>query len=169
MGSDFMERRYQILEMLKKSKRPIKGKELAEFFGVTRQVIVSDIAQLREEGYKVVSTRDGYMLDAGEHVRRIVAVKHTAEEIYEELRTIVENGGKVIDVIVEHPIYGEIIGRIDVESIDDVEKFVSALVASNTKPLLEISGGVHLHTIEAPDEQTMERILEAIKKYRINK
>ncbi|WP_101494169.1 transcription repressor NadR [Fervidobacterium thailandense] len=164
-----MERRYKILEILKRSKRPIKGKELAEMFGVTRQVVVSDIAQLREEGYRVVSTRDGYLLDTGERVRRVVAVKHGADEIYDELKIIVENGGRVLDVIVEHPIYGEIIGRIDVESIDDVEKFVSALATSNTKPLLEISGGVHLHTIEAPDEQTMEKILEAIKKYRINK
>lgn len=162
-----MERKNEILEILKRAKVPIKGKELAEKFGVSRQIIVSDISQLREEGYKIVSTRDGYILDTGGKVRRIIAVKHSSEEIYDELKTIVENGGKVIDVIVEHPLYGEITGRIDVSTIDDVEKFMTLLKVSNTKPLLEISGGIHLHTIEAPDEKTMEKILNAIEKYRL--
>lgn len=162
-----MDRKSEILEILRKAKAPIKGKELAEKFGVSRQIIVSDISQLREEGYRIVSTRDGYILDTGGKVRRIIAVKHSSEEIYDELKTIVENGGKVIDVIVEHPLYGEITGRIDVSTIDDVEKFMTLLKVSNTKPLLEISGGIHLHTIEAPDEKTMEKILNAIEKYRL--
>ncbi|KAF2962542.1 transcription repressor NadR [Fervidobacterium sp. 2310opik-2] len=162
-----MERRYEIIEILKKSKSPVKGKDLSDLLGVSRQIIVYDIARLREEGYKIVSTRDGYVLDTGGKVRRTIAFKHTADDIYDELKAIVENGGKVIDVIVEHPIYGEITGRIDVSSIDDVEKFISLLKASNTKPLLEISGGIHLHTIEAPDEETMERILKAVEKYRL--
>ncbi|WP_372589544.1 transcription repressor NadR [Fervidobacterium pennivorans subsp. shakshaketiis] len=164
-----MERKYQILELLKKSKTPVKGKYLAELFNVSRQIIVSDIAQLREEGHRIVATRDGYLYDEGNKVRRVVAVKHSSKDIYDELRRIVENGGKVLDVIVEHPVYGEIIGRIDVSTLDEVEKFVSLLAASGTKPLSEISNGVHLHTIEAPDEETMEKILKAISKYRLSK
>ncbi|MGB9614968.1 MAG: HTH domain-containing protein, partial [Fervidobacterium sp.] len=98
-----MERRYEIVEILKKSKSPVKGKDLSQMLGVSRQIIVSDIAQLREEGYRIVSTRDGYLLDTGGKIRRTIAVKHSSEEIYDELKTIVENGGKVVDVIVEHP------------------------------------------------------------------
>jgi len=164
-----MERRHLILEMLKKSKTPVKGKDLAEYFDVSRQIIVSDIAQLREEGHNIVSTRDGYLYDAGNKVRKVVAVKHSAKDIYDELKRIVENGGKVLDVIVEHPLYGEITGRIDVSTLDEVEKFVSLLMSSGTKPLSEISNGIHLHTIEAPDEESMARILKALKKYRLNK
>ena len=164
-----MERRYMILEMLKKSKTPVKGKDLAELFDVSRQIVVSDIAQLREEGHRIVSTRDGYVYDSGNKVRKVVAVKHSAREIYDELKRIVENGGKVLDVIVEHPLYGEISGRIDVSTLDEVEKFVSLLVTSGTRPLSAISNGIHLHTIEAPDEETMERILKSIKKYRLTK
>lgn len=163
------ERKYEILELLRKCRRAVKGKDLAERFGVSRQVIVSDIAELREEGHRIVSTRDGYVLDAGSNVRRIVAMRHSAEDIYEELRTIVLNGGKVIDVIVEHPIYGELVGRIDVETLDDVERFVSVLELTKTKPLLELSDGVHLHTIEAPDEETMERVLRAIERFRLKR
>ena len=164
-----MNRKSEILDLLKRTKVPLKGKELAERFGVSRQIIVSNIAQLREEGNKIVSTRDGYILDNGGRVRKTIAFQHSSEEIYEELRTIVETGGKVIDVIVEHPVYGELIGRIDVSTLDDVEKFVSLLISSNTKPLLEISNGIHLHTIEAPDEATMDRILNAIEKYRLKR
>ncbi|MEJ5256746.1 MAG: transcription repressor NadR [Fervidobacterium sp.] len=164
-----MDRKYQILEVLRKSKGPIKGKDLSEMFSVSRQMIVSDIAELREEGYKIVSTRDGYVFDHGNTVRRVVAVKHRANDIYDELKRVVENGGKVLDVIVEHPIYGELIGRIDVGTLDEVEKFVSLLASTGTKPLSEISNGIHLHTIEAPDEETMKRILKAIRKYRITK
>ncbi len=162
-------RKAEILDLLKRTKAPVKGKELAERFGVSRQVIVSDIAQLREDGNKIFSTRDGYILDTGGRVRRTIAFQHSSEEIYDELRTIVEMAGKVIDVIVEHPVYGELIGRIDVSTLDDVEKFVSLLISSNTKPLLEISDGIHLHTIEAPDETTMDRILNAIEKYRLRR
>ena len=164
-----MIRKAEILDLLKRAKIPVKGKELAERFGVSRQITVSDIAQLREEGYRIIPTRDGYVLDTGGTVRRTIAVQHTAEEIYDELKTVVENGGKVIDVIVEHPIYGELTGRIDVSTLDDVEKFVSLLISSNTKPLLEISNGIHLHTIEAPDETTMDKILHAIEKFRLNR
>lgn len=162
-----MNRKEEIISILKSSKSPVKGKDLAERLGVSRQMIVSDIASLREDGYKIISTRDGYVLDTGGKIRRIVAVKHSSEEIYDELKTIVQLGGKVLDVIIEHPIYGEIIGRIDVSSLDDVEKFITLLKTSNTKPLLEISDGAHLHTIEAPDEETMEKILKGIEKYRL--
>lgn len=162
-----MERKYEIVAILKSLKRPVKGKDLSERLNVSRQIIVSDIAALREEGYKIISTRDGYILDTGGKVRRTVAVRHSSDEIYDELKTIVELGGKVLDVIVEHPIYGEISGRIDVESLDDVEKFITLLRTSNTKPLLEISDGIHLHTIETADEETMEKILKAIEKYRL--
>ncbi|MFN3692372.1 MAG: transcription repressor NadR [Fervidobacterium sp.] len=162
-----MNRKQEIISILMSSKNPVKGKDLAERLGVSRQMIVSDIASLREDGYKIISTRDGYVLDTDGKIRRVVAVKHSSEEIYDELKTIVQLGGKVLDVIVEHPVYGEITGRIDVSNLDDVEKFITLLRASNTKPLLEISDGVHLHTIEAPDEETMEKILKGIEKYRL--
>jgi transcriptional regulator of NAD metabolism len=76
----------------------------------------------------------------------------------------VRNGGRIVVVIVEHPVYGEIRGIIDVSSEEEVLKFVNLMEMAKTEPLLTLSGGVHLHTIEAPDEETMERIMRELKK-----
>ncbi|QTA37937.1 transcription repressor NadR [Thermosipho ferrireducens] len=163
-----MNRLNKILDILKNARGPVKGKVLAEKLGVSRQIIVQDISSLKVKGYKIFSTRDGYILEKDENtVRKMVAVKHTADEIYDELFSIVNAGGKIIDVIVEHPIYGEITGRIDIGSSDDIAKFMSLLKSTGATPLLELSGGIHIHTIEAPDESTMKKVLKAIQKYLI--
>jgi len=77
---------------------------------------------------------------------------------------VVRKGGRVVDVIVEHPVYGEIRGMIDVSNEDEVLKFLNLMRASKTEPLLVLSGGVHLHTIEAPDEGTLDEIVEELRK-----
>ncbi|HSL93469.1 MAG TPA: HTH domain-containing protein, partial [Bacillota bacterium] len=50
------ERRTHILGLLKGADKPYTGTELSELFGVTRQVIVSDVAILRAAGEKIVAT-----------------------------------------------------------------------------------------------------------------
>jgi len=103
----------KILEILSNSKEPVKGKDLAEIIGVSRQAIVQYISVLKTKGYKIFSTRDGYILEnSKDKVRKMVAVKHSSEEIYNELLKIVKAGVKCINVIVEHPVYGEITGRL---------------------------------------------------------
>ncbi|MDK2886225.1 MAG: uncharacterized protein PWP54_783 [Thermosipho sp. (in: thermotogales)] len=156
----------KILEILSNSKGPIKGKELAEIIGVSRQAVVQYVSILKTKGYKIYSTRDGYILENSKgNIRRMVAVKHSSEEIYDELLKIVKAGGKIIDVIVEHPIYGEITGRLDISTVDDVSKFIALMESTHATPLLELSGGVHIHTIEAPDKETMQKVMNAIKEY----
>ncbi|HEW92435.1 MAG TPA: transcription repressor NadR [Thermotogaceae bacterium] len=164
-----MKRRMQkILEILKKSEKPIKGRELARKLGVSRQLIVQYISQLKADGHSIISTREGYILEKEKNTfRKMIAVKHKADEIEEELMTIVNSGGRVLDVIVEHPLYGELRGRIDVATPDDVIKFISLLRTTNATPLLELSGGIHIHTIETPDEKTMRKVLKSIKKFLI--
>jgi len=56
---------------------------------------------------------------------------------------------------------------LDIETEEDVVRFIGRLKTSNASPLLELSGGVHLHTLEAKDEATMSRVLNAIKEYLI--
>jgi len=167
-GDTLKNRAKKIIEILKNSERPVKGKELSEMLGVSRQIIVQDISQLKADGHQIIATRDGYVLEKERNViRKMVAVKHGADEIEEELMTVVNAGGKVIDVIVEHPLYGELKGRIDVSTQDDVVKFMSLLKTTHATPLLELSDGIHLHTIEAPNKETMQKILKALKKFLI--
>jgi len=156
----------KILEILSNSKEPVKGKDLAEIIGVSRQAIVQYISVLKTKGYKIFSTRDGYILEnSKDKVRKMVAVKHSSKEIYNELLKIVKAGGKVINVIVEHPVYGEITGRLDIATIDDVSKFIALMESTHATPLLELSGGIHIHTIETPDKETMQKVLNAIQEY----
>jgi len=160
------EKMKKILEILSNSKEPVKGKDLAEIIGVSRQAIVQYISVLKTKGYKIFSTREGYILEnSKDKVRKMVAVKHSSKEIYNELLKIVKAGGKVINVIVEHPVYGEITGRLDIATIDDVSKFIALMESTHATPLLELSGGIHIHTIETPDKETMQKVLNAIQEY----
>lgn len=159
------ERKLEILNLLKESKNPIKGAYLAERFGVTRQVIVQDIALLKAQGHNIVSTPQGYIfLGGNESYSRVIAVKHEPKDIEEELKTIIKLGGKVIDVTIEHKVYGEITGKLMLKSLYDVEKFIERLRESSDMPLSNLTGGVHLHTIEADSEENLERIVKELDK-----
>ena len=106
------ERRSNIIEMLMKEKRAIKGTTLAESFNVTRQIIVKDIAILRAKGNNIIATPDGYMIneDNSNRVKSVIAVNHNDEEVIKELEIVVKYGAIIEDVIVEQPLYGEIRG-----------------------------------------------------------
>lgn len=56
-----IERREKILELLSKSEEPLTGSYLALTFGVSRQIIVQDIALLRAASHKIIATTSGYL------------------------------------------------------------------------------------------------------------
>lgn len=167
------ERRDKIIELLKSYKEPISGSELAKQLGVSRQVIVQDIALLRAVNKNILSTTKGYILyyQEKEKVNRCFLVKHSTEEIEEELCTIVDFGGKILDVIVSHDIYGEIATDLIISTRQDVYDFVHKVKTKRTVPLKELTAGVHLHTVEANSEEVLDRIEQALreKKYLISK
>ncbi|ADQ07889.1 3H domain protein [Caldicellulosiruptor hydrothermalis 108] len=159
------ERRNKIIEILKNAKKAISGTELAKLFGVTRQVIVQDIAILRAKGIKILSAPQGYIIDHTKEnsIKRVFAVKHECERTEEELNLIVDNGGKVLDVIVEHPLYGELRGLLMLSSRYDVSKFMEFVKEGKAKLLSSLTGGVHLHTVEADSEEVLNRIQKILK------
>ena len=162
------ERRVSIMELLKTRGGCIKGIELAEIFNVSRQVIVQDIAVLRASGEAIIATPTGYFVTPSREsvsLRKTIVTKHEGvDSIEEELVTIVDNGGKILDVIVEHPVYGEIRGNLMVATRYDVEQFMKKVREDRAEPLSSLTEGLHLHTIEVPDEETYERILRELKK-----
>ena len=106
------ERREQILYTLKQTNTPITGSELANIFKVSRQIIVGDITVLRASGHNIFATPRGYLLphdQAKEEQLATIACQHNDDNLQTELEIIIDNGGKVRDVIVEHPLYGEIL------------------------------------------------------------
>ncbi|MGI6150128.1 MAG: transcription repressor NadR [Firmicutes bacterium] len=163
------ERREAILRLLRKAHQPVTGSQLSQIFGVTRQVVVADIAILRAQGEHIMATPQGYLIypsGPGPGVRRTIAARHSGDldEIRAELAVVVELGGTVIDVTVEHPLYGEITGNLQCRTLADVEQFVEKMQAANAEPLLVLTDGLHLHTIAAPDEETMVRIIAELER-----
>jgi len=154
------ERRRQILEKLAQAGQPVTGAELAREAGVSRQVIVQDIALLRAGGSQILATPRGYFLqdDAHTKCRRTYAVRHDQEGLEQELLIMVDQGGTVLDVVVEHPLYGEIRGLLMLSCREDVYGFVNNLKHSGALPLSSLTGGVHLHTVEAAGPEVLDKI-----------
>lgn len=155
-------RRKMILEILHSEQQPVSGTELAGRLGVSRQVIVQDIALLRATDKNILSTNKGYILFVEKQEigrkRRTYKVKHKDEAILDELNTIVDNGGKIRDVVVEHEIYGQIAADLIINSRADAEAFVKKVEEYRTSPLCSLTGGVHFHTVEADTEEILDRI-----------
>lgn len=162
---DGKERREEIIRILTESENAVSGSGLAKRLGVSRQVIVQDIALLRAVNKHILSTTKGYMIyyQEKQKVNRCFLVKHTTEEIEDELGTIVDNGGKVLDVIVMHEVYGQIQTDLVIKTRQEVYDFVELLQNSKTLPLKELTAGVHLHTVEADSEEILDRIEQKLK------
>ena len=163
------QRREEILNILKESCMPINASSLAKQFSVTRQIIVADVALLRACGYPIRAEHKGYVLEKETNdkiVRRIV-VKHDNSTLQDELYTIVDNGGKVIDVIVEHSIYGKISAELNLSSRYEVDEFINKITESGASPLSMLTEGLHIHTISTKDLQSFERITSKLKKLKI--
>ena len=107
------ERRAKIRERL--GKNPVAAGELARELGVSRQVIVQDVALLRAEGLEIVATNRGYVLPET-RISRVFKVRHTDEQVREELYLIADMGGCVEDVYVWHKVYGKIAARMGIDS-----------------------------------------------------
>ena len=156
------ERRKAILDTLKTSDRPCNASVLAETYGVSRQVVVTDIALLRAAGASINATPRGYLLGREEYgITRRVACRHNAFDTEKELCIIVDNGCTVLDVVVEHPVYGELIGTLQLKSRYDVGQFIAK--SSQAMPLSLLTEGVHLHTLACPSEEAFQRVCEALK------
>jgi len=160
------DRRKQIEELLKSHKTPMSGTELAGMFGVSRQVIVQDIALLRAENKDVLSTNKGYLLFSPQEEKgkkAVIRVKHNFEETFDELRTIVEMGGKVRDVTVDHDIYGQITVDLIINDTHDVDEFIATMKKSKSKPLKVLTDDVHYHTIYAPSDKVIDIIKDELR------
>lgn len=158
------ERRKIIVEKLRETNKGIKGSEFAKTLGVSRQVIVQDIALLRAEGVELIGSPGGYKLKGKpEGLLKTISTRHTSdEEMRKELEIILDNGGKIRNIIVEHEIYGEIRANLHINNYEDLEEFMGKIAGA--EPLSSITEGVHLHTVEVKDEESYEKIKEQLSR-----
>lgn len=153
------ERRFEILALLEGAAGPVAGAEIAKRCGVSRQVIVNDIALLRREGNDIVSTHHGYMLSRpGGTNRRLFKVHHSVQQVADELNAIVDLGGKVEDVIVNHRTFGKLEAKLDLSSRRDVRRFLDDLASSKSTLLSCVTSGYHFHHVSAGSEEALDEI-----------
>ena len=98
---------------------------------------MQDIALIRAAGYDILSTHRGYLLNAPHTVNRTFKVRHTDERMEEELCSIVDLGGYVVNVMV--------------------------IRNRKTSPLKNITSDYHYHTVEADSEKTLDMIEDMLR------
>ncbi len=151
-------RREEILSLIGNSENPIPANVLKEKFNVSRQVIVQDIAVLRAGGYNITATNKGYVLNDKIQSARVFKCRHTFEQIVDEGVLVIESGGRIEDVFVNHRVYGRISSRLDLYSRTHVEELYRSLVSGASKPLMSVTDGYHYHTVSAENEEILDKI-----------
>lgn len=160
---DGQARRRAILLRLEGAAAPVSAVALARQLGVSRQIIVGDVALLRAGGHPISATPRGYVIDRPPGVSRTLACIHAPEDMAAELTAIVDTGCEVSDVIVEHPLYGQLTGVLRLRSRYDVEQFLFQAAQRDARPLSDLTGGLHLHTIRGADEAALDRAQAALQ------
>ena len=160
------QRRKNILEILTEASAPISASSLALQMKVSRQIIVGDIALLRAAGEEITATPRGYLheLAGGKAKDYRIACIHSASEMEKELNIMVDFGCVIRDVIVEHPIYGQLTGELQISSRYDIEQFIEHVRQNQAHALSELTNGIHLHTLECPDEEAYRRVCRELEK-----
>ncbi len=158
------QRRKAILDALRESPAEISASTLAARFHVSRQIIVGDVALLRSAGERITATPRGYLLGRERPgLIRQVAVRHFSKDLEAELNAIVDQGCTVLDVIVEHPLYGQLTGSLQISSRYEVQQFLQHCAQTEAHPLSRLTDGIHLHTLSCPDEEAFARVQNALR------
>ena len=156
-------RREKIIEIMSNQKEPVSGSDLAKKFSVSRQVIVQDIALIRAAGYDIISTNRGYIINEPAAVSRVFKVKHTDAQVEEELTEIIDLGGIVRNVMVNHRVYGHMEAEINITSRRKVTEFMDDIQNGKSSPLKNITSDYHYHKVEADSEETLDLIEDMLR------
>lgn len=158
-------RREKIIELLTGTEKPLSASAIASQCAVSRQVIVGDIALLRASGAQIIATPRGYLLEQAScnGLKIEIACIHGDDRLAEELYTVVDLGGAMIDVTVAHSVYGQICAPLHIFSRFDADAFLDKLKTANAQPLCTLTGGIHLHRLRCPNQTVQSRVLEALR------
>ena len=144
-------------------KEPVSASALAETFGVSRQVIVQDIAILRAEGTKILSTNRGYVAGEKTGKERVFKVRHSDAETESELFAVVDEGGCVENVFVHHKVYGTLSADMGIDSRLKARRFMQKIHSGKSALLKNVTSGYHYHTVRAESEEVLDIIEEKLR------
>lgn len=156
------ERRNNIHTQLAAADAPVSATALARQYGVSRQVIVGDIALLRAAGCSITATPRGYVIPAGGGLTVQLACTHTAAQTQPELYAMVDCGCTVLDVVVEHPVYGQLTAALQLSSRYDVDQFMEKMTTNDARPLSLLTEGIHLHTLSCPNQGALDHLKDEL-------
>lgn len=161
------QRRDELLLLLKQAQAPITGSELAKHANVSRQVVVNDMNLLKARNEPIMATSQGYVYMESEQIttrlKRKIVCAHSPEQTVEELFMIVDCGVTVENVIVEHPVYGEITASLMVSNRLEVEQFIERVRETKSNFLSALTDGTHLHVISSTSEEGLDRAEEKLR------
>ena len=159
------QRRTEILKLLQQEEKPVAARAMASQFGVSRQVIVQDMAVIRASTPGILSTTRGYVLQHDKDIActREFKVRHGQEHAAEELNLIVDCGGRVKNISISHRVYGRITAEMDIRSRQDVQEFLQALAGGASTVLSTATDGYHYHLVEAATPDRLDLIGQALQ------
>ncbi len=152
------QRRKEIVNIMMSEQKAISGGQLSEKLGVSRQIIVQDIAALKADGYEILSTHNGYVMQTTPLYERVFKVFHTKEQTEDELTTIIDFGGTVADVFVWHKVYGKMTAPLNISSRHHIAQFLEGVRTGKSSELMNVTGGYHYHTVRAETEEILDKI-----------
>ena len=179
-------RRASLLDALLSADAPVSGGQLANTLNVSRQIIVQDIALLREAGANIVATTKGYVLadtaqtstqnatqtmaqNAAEQPAmrldepaRTFKLHHEVEQTRDELQIIIALGGRVHNVSISHRAYGRVTAPLNIATQADIDRFMQDIESGKSSPLCTATSGYHYHLIAADSEEALETIGRAL-------
>ncbi|WP_342044634.1 transcription repressor NadR [Bacillus sp. OTU530] len=160
------ERRQLILHWLMETEKPLSGGELSKKTNVSRQVIVQDISLLKARNEPIIATAQGYLyvrpLAPKQRFERVIACMHRPEQVEQELTILVDHGVTIRDVKVEHPVYGDLTAPIFVSTRNEAAEYLKKIKETNAAYLSQLTGGIHLHTIEADSIRKLDDACRAL-------
>lgn len=158
------QRRKKIIQLMRESSTPLSGGALGKETGVSRQVVVQDIALLRTQGYPIMATARGYLLNDAKQMVRLFKVHHTNEQLGDELETIIDLGGSVLDVMVNHRVYGKMSAPLNIKNRRDIQLLLHDLATGKSTPLMSVTSGYHFHHVSAESKEILDEIEESLRK-----
>jgi uncharacterized protein len=159
------QRRQELMRILRTAHEPILASELARQFSVSRQVVVQDTVLLRAAGADIVATSRGYLLrnPAPDAQREVLHVHHDRAAIEDEMNVLVDLGIRILDVAIDHPVYGRLRADLHIASRQDVREYVEQLDKTGSAPLSALTGGTHKLTVVAPRPDLLDRAREELR------
>ena len=156
------ERRAAILQQLAHAGAPLAARMLATHYGVSRQVIVQDLAVIRASHPGIISTARGYVLEQPDQpvgCTREFKVRHTPDRTGQELNLIVDCGGQVKNISISHRVYGRITAEMD------MREFLQSFEDSSSTVLSTATDGYHYHLVEAATPDRLSLIEKELKEH----